>query len=46
MAEQHSLKFKIVERWYKKGLWTADMVRDAVKAKWITQEECDQILGE
>lgn len=28
-----------------KGLWTADMVRNAV-GKWITAEEADEILSE
>lgn len=39
-------KFNLVKRWYQKGFWTADMVRDAVKAGWITEGECKEILGE
>ena len=41
-----SPKFNLIKKWYNKGFWTADMVRDAVKAGWITEEECKEILGE
>lgn len=33
-----------VKRYYERGLWDAERVRAAV-GKWITQEECDRILG-
>lgn len=33
-----------VKRYYERGLWDAERVRAAV-GKWITQEECDKILG-
>lgn len=40
----HSKKFELVKGYYEKGLWNADRVRAAVGI-WITQEECDEILG-
>ena len=40
----HSPKFELVKSYYDLGLWDADRVRNAV-GKWITQEECDEILG-
>ena len=46
MAGQHSVKFKLVKRWYDKGFWNAQMVADAVKAGWITEEERKEIVGE
>lgn len=41
----HSPKFDLVKSYYDRGLWDADRVRNAV-GKWITQEECEEILGE
>lgn len=40
----HSQKFDRVKGYYDKGLWTADMVRNAV-GKWITAEEAEEILS-
>jgi hypothetical protein len=39
-----SAKYDLIKKWYDKNLWTAEMVKNAVAAKWITQEECDEIL--
>lgn len=39
-----SKKFETVKNYYKLGLWTAQMVQNAV-GKWITQEEADTILS-
>ena len=44
MAEEHSPKFDLVKSYYDRGLWSADRVRKAV-GKWITAEECAEILG-
>lgn len=41
----HSQKFDRVKGYYDKGLWTADMVRNAV-GKWVTAEEAEEILNE
>lgn len=30
--------------WYAQGLWTSDMVQNAVKKKVLTQDEADEIL--
>ena len=40
-----SPNYEKVKNYYIRGLWDADRVRKAV-GKWITQEECDLILGE
>lgn len=34
-----------IAKWYKQGLWTADMVQDAVKKGILTEEEAAEILG-
>lgn len=31
--------------WYAQGLWTAEMVQNAVKKNLLTQEEVDEILA-
>lgn len=31
--------------WYAQGLWTAEMVQNAVEKKLLTQEEADKILA-
>ena len=33
-----------IEKWYKQGLWTSDMVKNAVK-KGVITEEAAEILG-
>ena len=38
--------YEKIKKWYKQGLWTVEMVRQAVKKSGITQAECDEILGE
>lgn len=35
-----------IMKWYKQGLWTKEMVRNAVKKGVITKEEFTQITGE
>lgn len=40
-----SRNFEKVKRYYEKGLWTRQMVLNAV-GKWITEEEVKEILGE
>ena len=40
-----SPKFEKVKHYYDAGLWSANTVRLAVTKSWITQEECDLILG-
>ena len=41
----HSKYFQKVLLWYKKGLWTKEMVYDAVP-KMITEAEYEEITGE
>ena len=43
---EHSTRYEQVKKYYDKGLWTLSQVRQAVKAKWITQEEFEEITGE
>lgn len=43
MSEK-SKKFRTVNDYYKNGLWTREMVENAV-GRWITQEEALEILG-
>ena len=35
-----------IEKWYKQGLWTAEMVRNAVAKGIITAEDYKEITGE
>jgi len=34
-----------IAKWYKQGLWTDDMVLDAVEKGILTKEEATEILG-
>ena len=38
------MKYKI-QKWYKQGLWTADMVANAVTKNIITAEDYAEIIG-
>lgn len=42
----HSRKFETVKKWYDKGLWKIEAVRNAVKKDWITADEFEEITGE
>ena len=42
----HSAKFDKVKKYYDAGLWTKEMVRNAVKKDWITVSEYYEITGE
>ena len=44
MMMEHSRMFELVKSYYDSGLWSEQRVRNAV-GKWITQEECDEILN-
>ena len=35
-----------IKKWYKHGLWTAEMVQTAADKGVITQEQATEILGE
>lgn len=41
-----SKKYKIVEKYYKGGFWTLEMVKNAVVKNWVTAEEFEEITGE
>lgn len=41
----HSKFFEKIRVWYKKGLWSKEMVLDAVP-KMITEEEYEEITGD
>lgn len=34
-----------IKLWYQQGLWTAEMVQEAVTHGVLTQEQCDEILA-
>ena len=34
-----------IEKWYKMGLWTSEMVRNAVVKGILTEEEYNEIVG-
>lgn len=38
--------FEKIKKWYKQGLWTAEMVRNAVEKGVITEEQFKKITGE
>ena len=42
---EHSEKFELVKSYYDRRMWSAERVRAAV-GRWITEEECAEILGE
>ena len=42
---KHSKYFDRVKKWYENDEWKEKHVRKAVERGWITQEECDEILG-
>ena len=35
-----------IKKWYEQGLWTKDMVKDAVKKGVITADDYSEITGE
>lgn len=35
-----------IKKWYEQGLWTKDMVKDAVKKDIITEDDYKEITGE
>ena len=35
-----------IKKWYKQGLWTAEMVRNAVVKGKLTEDEYREIVGE
>lgn len=40
---KHSMKFQQIKTWYDNGHWTLKMVSDAVKFRWITEVEFEEI---
>lgn len=42
----HSKKFEKVKAYYDRGVWTKDMVKNAVIKGWITEAEYGEITGE
>lgn len=41
---EHSVKFDKVKDYYNKGLWTKEMVLNAID-RWITKEEAEEIIN-
>ena len=42
----HSKKYAKVKLYYDRGVWTKEMVYNAVIKGWITEEEYEEITGE
>ena len=38
--------FEKIKKWYARGLWTAEMVLQAVEKGVITPEQAEEIIGE
>ena len=38
--------FEKINKWYKQGLWTAEMVQNAVTKGILTEDEAKEIKGE
>lgn len=38
--------FEKIKKWYKQGLWSAEMVQQAVDKGILTADEAEQILSE
>lgn len=38
--------YEKIKKWYKQGLWTAEMVQTAADKGVITQEQAAEILGQ
>ena len=45
-SEERSKYYDKVRKWHDVGMWPDSAVRKAVERGWITQAECDEILGE
>lgn len=41
-----SAKFKMIKIWARKGFWDKDMIEEAVKKGWLTEEEKKEIFKE
>lgn len=37
--------FEKIKKWYKQGLWSEQMVRNAFEKRVITKEQMNEILG-
>lgn len=42
---EHSKNYNKVKKYYDSGLWTINMVKNAVVKGWITKEEYKEITG-
>lgn len=45
-ANEHSEKFDMIQKFYIRGAWNIEKVRNAVVKNWITEEEFKEITGE
>lgn len=41
-----SKHFELVKKYYDKGLWSIERVRNSVDKSWITEDEFEVITGE
>ena len=42
----HSKKYDKVKKYYDMGIWTLEMVKNAVVKGWITEAEFEEITGQ
>jgi hypothetical protein len=46
IEQEHSKKYDKVKSYYDRGLWTIEMVHNAVIKGWITADEYTEITGQ
>ena len=44
LINNHSPKFNLIKSWFNKGYWNEEMLLNAVKKHYITEEEMNEIL--
>ena len=45
LINNHSPKYNLIKSWFNKGYWNEEMLLNAVKKHYITEEEMNEILG-
>lgn len=45
MAEKRSAKYETVKKYYDRGLWSEERVRQAAVKGWLTEKEAEEIVG-
>ena len=45
LINNHSPKYNLIKSWFNKGYWNEEMLLNAVKKHYITEEEMNEIIG-